>query len=101
MKTYKTRREMLGLIGSAVVAGPFVFGARGAWAKEKNTLSFGGSIGISGTYAETETNVKLGSDTAIKTITALPGGVQIARKIYMPSRKLVDATSDPARAPSM
>src|SRR3546814_7247065 len=92
---------MLGLIGSAVVAGPFVFGARGAWAKEKNTLSFGGSIGISGTYAETGTNVKLGYETAIKYITEVQGGVKIAGKNYMPSLNLLYAATDPARATSL
>ena len=95
-----SRRSALGGM-TAAVAAPAVFGSRSAWAQEGGTIRFGGSLGMSGRYAETGLNIRQGYETAIKFINEQKGGVEIGGKKYRLELAIVDDASDPARATSL
>jgi branched-chain amino acid transport system substrate-binding protein len=86
-----SRRDMVGLAGAALAA-PSV--ARAQAAKK---ITFGGSVPLSGTAAETGLNVNNGYATAVRFINE-HGGVEIAGTKYELELKLFDDASDPARA---
>lgn len=72
--------------------------ARAAAAKN---VRIGGSLGMSGRYAETGLNIKFGYETAIKYINEELGGVEIDGTRYAFILNLVDDASDPARATTL
>jgi len=90
--TIERRRLLLGA-GTALAA-PAI---HGAWAQSAKTITFGGSVPLSGAAAETGLNVNNGYATAVKFINE-QGGVEIAGTRYKLELKLFDDASDPSRA---
>ncbi|TAN01622.1 MAG: hypothetical protein EPN45_12540, partial [Rhizobiaceae bacterium] len=94
------RRSTLGLLGASVVAG--VTSRPGSlWAASDDTIRFGGSLGMSGIYAETGLNINHGYKTAIRYVNEVKGGVKIGGKTYKLELGIVDDASDPARATTL
>lgn len=89
-----SRRSMVQLAGGAVLAAPAVHTAS---AQATKTITFGGSIPLSGGAAETGLNVNNGYKTAVQFINE-QGGVEIAGTRYKLELKLFDDASDPSRA---
>lgn len=88
------RRHFLKAAGGVALAAPAI---RGAAAQTTKTLTFGGSVPLSGAAAETGLNVNNGYATAVKFINDI-GGVDIAGTKYKLDLKLFDDASDPSRA---
>jgi branched-chain amino acid transport system substrate-binding protein len=94
-----SRRTALRILGlSAVSSG--VLSERGL-AQSASTITFGGSVAISGRSAETGLNLKMGYDTAIKFLNEELGGVDIGGSKYKFALQLFDDASDPARATAL
>jgi branched-chain amino acid transport system substrate-binding protein len=81
--------------------GAAAIGSRTAFADKGNVLRFGGSLGMTGRYAETGLNIFQGYETAVKFINEQKGGVQIGGKTYRCELAVVDDASDPARATAL
>jgi branched-chain amino acid transport system substrate-binding protein len=88
------RRTLIQLAGGTALAAPAL---RRASAQSAGTITFGGSVPLSGAAAETGLNVNNGYNTAVKFINE-QGGVEIAGKKYKLELKLFDDASDPSRA---
>lgn len=88
------RRGLMQLAGGAALAAPTIRGTRAQAAK---TITFGGSVPLSGAAAETGLNVNNGYATAVKRINEM-GGVEIGGTKYRLDLKLFDDASDPSRA---
>jgi branched-chain amino acid transport system substrate-binding protein len=95
-----SRRSALGMMGASIL-GSAAFGGRPALAQKNGTIRFGGSLGMSGRYAETGLNIRHGYETAIKFINEEKGGVKIGAKTYRLELAIVDDASDPARATAL
>ncbi len=91
-----TRRQFT-VATAAVLAAPALI--RTARAQTK-TLTFGGSIPLSGRAAETGLNVLAGYQAAVKIVND-KGGVEIGGQKYMLELKMFDDASDPSRATSL
>ncbi|MES3004062.1 MAG: amino acid ABC transporter substrate-binding protein [Pseudomonadota bacterium] len=93
------RKALMGIVGGAVTlgAGGFATVAR----SQEGPVRFGGSLGVSGRYAETGLNIKMGYETAIKYINEVRGGVDIGGRKVPVSLNLVDDSSDPSRATTL
>ncbi len=89
-----SRRTMVKMAGGVALAAPAI---RGASAQATKTITFGGSVPLSGGGAETGLNVNNGYATAVKFINEM-GGVEIAGTKYKLELKLFDDASDPSRA---
>lgn len=96
MMTKISRRSALGVMG-AVTAGA-AFRVTGAFARDENVIRFGGSLGMSGRYAETGLNIRHGYETAVRFLNEELGGVEIGGRKYTFELGIVDDASDPARA---
>lgn len=99
MRRGMSRRSALGGVAAAF-AGPAVLG-RVASAQDGGTIRFGGSLGMTGRYAETGLNIRHGYETAIKFINEQKGGAEIGGKKYRLELGIVDDASDPARATAL
>jgi branched-chain amino acid transport system substrate-binding protein len=88
------RRNFLRAASGAALAAPAL---RRASAQAAKTITFGGSVPLSGAAAETGLNVNNGYATAVKFINE-NGGVEIAGTRYKLELKLFDDASDPSRA---
>lgn len=96
-----TRREALaGLVQGAVALGAGVL-PRLAHAQQPGAVRLGGSLGMSGRYAETGLNIKVGYETAVKYINEVRGGLDVGGRKVPVSLNLVDDSSDPARATAL
>ncbi len=89
-----SRRSMVQLAGGAALAAPAIHTAS---AQATKTITFGGSVPLSGGAAETGLNVNNGYKTAVQFINE-QGGVEIAGTRYKLELKLFDDASDPSRA---
>jgi branched-chain amino acid transport system substrate-binding protein len=87
------RRTFVRLAGATALAMPAVRTARAA----TKTITFGGSVPLSGAAAETGLNVNNGYMAAVKHLNEL-GGVEIGGTTYNLELKLFDDASDPSRA---
>lgn len=72
-----------------------------AMAQGANTITFGGSVPMSGAAAETGQNVLAGYRCAVKYINEEMGGVEISGETYMLALDLFDDASDPSRATTL
>lgn len=99
MTTGISRRSALGVMGASVLA-PAIVG-RPASAQDGGVIRFGGSLGMTGRYAETGLNIRHGYETAIKYINENKGGIEIGGKKYRFELGIVDDASDPARATAL
>ena len=72
-----------------------------AMAQGANTITFGGSVPMSGAAAETGQNVLAGYRCAVKYINEEMGGVEIGGETYMLALELFDDASDPSRATTL
>jgi len=72
-----------------------------AMAQGANTITFGGSVPMSGAAAETGQNVLAGYRCAVKYINEEMGGVEIGGETYMLALDLFDDASDPSRATTL
>ena len=88
------RRNVITAAGGAALALPAI---RRAAAQAAKTITFGGSIPLSGGAAETGLNVNNGYKTAVQFINE-QGGVEIGGTRYKLDIKLFDDASDPSRA---
>lgn len=70
-------------------------------AQAAETITFGGSIPMSGAAAETGLNVLYGYRTAVKFINEEMGGVEIGGQTYQLALNLFDDASDPSRATTL
>lgn len=70
-------------------------------AQTAGTITFGGSIPMSGAAAETGLNVLFGYRTAVKFINEELGGVEIGGENYQLALNLFDDASDPSRATTL
>ena len=95
-----SRRSALGAMGASVI-GSAALGTRRASAQSGGVIYFGGSLGMSGRYAETGLNIRHGYETAIKFLNEEMGGVEIGGKTYRFELAIVDDASDPARATAL
>lgn len=95
-----SRRAALGGMAAAV-GGPAVLGGKTVSAQDGGTIRFGGSLGMTGRYAETGLNIRHGYETAIKFINEQKGGAEIGGKKYRLELGIVDDASDPARATAL
>lgn len=95
-----SRRTALGLLGATMTSAT-ALRAMPARAATDGVIRFGGSLGMSGRYAETGLNIRHGYETAIKYINEEKGGVEIAGKTYSLELGIVDDASDPARATTL
>lgn len=68
---------------------------------EQNTITFGGSVPMSGEAAETGMNVLYGYRCAVKFINEEMGGVEIGGQNYLLDLDLFDDASDPSRATTL
>jgi branched-chain amino acid transport system substrate-binding protein len=91
-----SRRRVLQLAG----ASSFV-GVGATFAQTPGVIKFGGSLGMSGRYAESGTNIHHGYQTAVKFLNEELGGVDIAGKRYKFALNIVDDASDPSRATAL
>lgn len=98
--TRVSRRAALGLFGASVL-GSTALRFAPARAQADGVIRFGGSLGMSGHYAETSLNIRHGYETAIKYLNEELGGVEIGGKTYRFELGIVDDTSDPARATAL
>jgi branched-chain amino acid transport system substrate-binding protein len=89
------RRNLMKLAGATALAAPAIRGAR---AQAMKTITFGGSVPLSGAAAETGLNVNNGYAAAVKFLNEEVGGVEIGGTKYKLELKLFDDASDPARA---
>ena len=92
-----TRRQVMAALGATALAAPAI---RSAQAQTK-TLTFGGSVPLTGAAAETGLNVNNGYITAVSYFNDVLGGVEIAGEKYKLELKLFDDASDPARATTL
>jgi branched-chain amino acid transport system substrate-binding protein len=95
-----SRRSALSGAGASVL-GAAVLGGNRASAQDGGVIRFGGSLGMSGRYAETGLNIRHGYETAIKFLNEEMGGVEIGGKKYRFELGIVDDASDPARATAL
>lgn len=91
------RRTFLQGTTAAMVAGSMPKLAFG----QDNTITFGGSIPMTGAAAETGQNVLQGYQCAVKYINEEMGGVEIGGQTYQLALNLFDDASDPARATTL
>lgn len=89
----------MGVVGGAVSLG--VGGFAPLVRAQQQPVRIGGSLGMSGRYAETGLNIKVGYETAIKYINEVHGGVDIGGHKVPLALNLVDDSSDPARATTL
>ena len=89
----------MGIVGGAVTVGAGSFAP--LVRAQQQPVRIGGSLGMSGRYAETGLNIKVGYETAIKYINEVRGGVNIGGRKVPVSLNLVDDSSDPARATTL
>lgn len=95
-----SRRTALGLLGAGAASVP-AFRFNPARASDDGVIRFGGSLAMSGRYAETGLNIRHGYETAIKYLNEELGGVTIGGKTYTFELTIVDDASDPARATTL
>lgn len=93
------RRRFTQLTAGALAA-PALIGLPGR-ARSAGTLTFGGSIPLSGRAAETGLNVHNGYRTAVKYFNEELGGVEIGGETYQLALDMVDDASDPERATTL
>lgn len=88
-----------------VLKGAAAFTAMGALPRfalaEENTITFGGSVPMTGKAAETGLNVLRGYECATKFVNEQMGGVKIGDTTYKIALNLFDDASDPARASTL
>lgn len=88
-----------------ILKGGAAFAALGAMPRlavaKENTITFGGSVPMTGKAAETGMNVLRGYECAAKFINEEMGGVEIGGTTYKVALNLFDDASDPARASSL
>ena len=89
-----SRRSLVTMAGGTILAAPALRRA----AAQAKTITFGGSVPLSGGAAETGLNVNNGYATAVKFINETFGGVEVAGAKYRLELKLFDDASDPSRA---
>lgn len=90
------RRDLM--LGAAALAAPAIRPAR---AQASKTITFGGSVPLTGAAAETGLNVNNGYVTAADYLNEVLGGVEIGGEKYRIELKLFDDASDPARATTL
>ena len=95
-----SRRSALGVLGAGAAASA-IFRSSVSYAQDDQVIRFGGTLGMSGRYAETGLNILKGYETAIKYLNEEKGGVEIAGKRYRFELGIVDDASDPARATTL
>src|SRR5437868_3471461 len=81
-----SRRTSLLLLGSSLAA----LATRDASAQGGDTITFGGSVALTGRYAETGTNLGVGYEMAVKFLNEELGGVDIGGKKYKFALQLFD-----------
>jgi branched-chain amino acid transport system substrate-binding protein len=91
-----TRRRLIQMAGASSV-----LGVGASLAQNQNIIKFGGSLGMSGRFAETGTNVYLGYQTAVKFLNEELNGFDIGGRRYKFALNIVDDASDPSRATSL
>lgn len=91
------RRTFLQGSGALVLAGAAPSIAFG----QENTITFGGSVPMSGAAAETGLNVLQGYQCAVKFINEEKGGIEVGGKSYKLALNLFDDASDPSRATTL
>ncbi len=89
------RRGVIAAGAGAALAAPF---GRGVRAADMPTITFGGSVPLSGAAAETGLNVSNGYAVAVKFLNEEKGGVEIGGTRYRLALRLFDDASDPSRA---
>ena len=91
------RRTLLktGAAAGALLAAPSLARA------EAKTITFGGSVPMTGKAAETGLNVLRGYETAVKFVNEEMGGVEIGGETYALELQLFDDASDPTRAATL
>jgi branched-chain amino acid transport system substrate-binding protein len=94
--TSLSRRRVLQLAGASSF-----LGVGSSIAQSPAIIKFGGSLGMSGRFAETGTNVHLGYQTAVKFLNDELGGVDIGGRRYKFALNIVDDASDPSRASAL
>jgi branched-chain amino acid transport system substrate-binding protein len=96
-----SRRSFVKLVGAGgVTLGTGISIGRIASAQAK-TITFAGSVPLSGRAAETGLNVYNGYQTAVKFFNEELGGLEIGGETYQLKLEIVDDASDPARAVSL
>jgi branched-chain amino acid transport system substrate-binding protein len=97
----KLNRRDFAMFGAAALTGAssLALGSRRPHAAE--TITFGGSVPLSGRAAETGLNVYNGYRTAVKYFNEELGGVEIGGTKYTLGLDMVDDASDPQRATSL
>jgi branched-chain amino acid transport system substrate-binding protein len=93
----KLTRRLFTAAATGALAAPALVGSARA---QTRTLTFGGSVPLSGRAAETGLNVHAGYQAAIKFINE-KGGVEIGGQKYMLDLKMFDDASDPSRATTL
>lgn len=93
------RRTLL-KTGAAFAAATALGAPRIARAQAR-TITFGGSIPMTGKAAETGLNVLRGYEAAVKYVNEEMGGVEIGGEKYAVELKLFDDASDPSRAATL
>ena len=91
------RRTFLQGSGALVLAGAAPSIAFG----QENTITFGGSVPMSGAAAETGLNVLQGYQCAVKYINEEKGGIEVGGNTYKLALNLFDDASDPSRATTL
>lgn len=93
------KRRTLLQAGSALAVAASMPGR--VMAQGANTITFGGSVPMSGAAAETGQNVLDGYRCAVKYINEEMGGVEIDGETHMLALNLFDDASDPSRATTL
>jgi len=93
----RTTRRRLAAGMTAIAAAPAIIGTARAQAR---TITFGGSIPLSGRAAETGLNVHAGYLAAVKAVND-KGGIEVGGQKYMLDLKMFDDASDPTRATTL
>lgn len=94
--TQLSRRRVLQFAGASSF-----LGVGATLAQSPAVIKFGGSLGMSGRFAESGTNIYQGYQTAVKFLNEELGGVDIAGKRYKFALNIVDDASDPSRATAL
>jgi branched-chain amino acid transport system substrate-binding protein len=93
------RREIVKAAGAGSALA--ILGSRDVFAQEKNVITFGGSIPMSGKEGDTGLNVLQGYKVALQFINEKLGGVGIGDKKYTLDLQMFDDASDPQRATTL
>lgn len=94
-----SRRSTLRGLGAAATAATGWPGSAGAQATK--TVTFGGSVALTGRAAESGGNLNAGYNTAVKFLNEELGGVDVGGTRYTFALQLFDDASDPSRAQTL